>query len=79
MYKVIVSDEIPHLVLSDFGSALVTSFKLVYIDEFTDMGGNAALRAPEISRTKLVSGVVLDYGKADLWAAGTIAYEMFGW
>ncbi|CAD5215299.1 unnamed protein product [Bursaphelenchus xylophilus] len=71
-------DEIPHLVLSDFGSALVSGFKQTYIDEFTDLGGNIALRAPEISRANLSPGKVLDYSKADLWSAGAIGYEMFG-
>ncbi|CAD5211034.1 unnamed protein product [Bursaphelenchus okinawaensis] len=71
-------EEIPHLVLSDFGSALVNGFKLTYVDEFTDMGGNLALRAPEISRKTLSTGQVLDYSKADLWSAGAIGYEMFG-
>ncbi|KAI6194406.1 Protein kinase domain-containing protein [Aphelenchoides besseyi] len=70
-------DEIPHLVLSDFGSAMSNSLTLRYENEFTNLGGNISLRAPEISRTKLMPGVVLDYSLADLWSCGTLGYEIF--
>jgi len=68
-------DDIPHLVLSDFGSAQTTSFILHYENEFTDLGGNLSLRAPEIRRAS--PGTTLNYHLADTWAAGTIAYEIF--
>lgn len=45
---------------------------------FDILGGNAALMAPEvISQTPGVFSVI-NYEKSDLWAAGTIAYEIFG-
>lgn len=68
-------DEIPHVVLADFGCALTSSFMLPYENEFTDLGGNLSLRAPEIRRA--TPGSVLDYHLADLWAAGTMSYEIF--
>ncbi|KAI6228155.1 Protein kinase domain-containing protein [Aphelenchoides besseyi] len=70
-------DEIPHLVLSDFGSAMSNSLTLRYENEFTNLGGNISLRAPEITRTKLMPGILLDYSLADLWSCGTLGYEIF--
>lgn len=67
--------DIPHLVLSDFGCAQTTSFILPYENEFTNLGGNLSLRSPEIRRAQ--PGAILDYGLADLWASGTLAYEIF--
>uniref|UniRef100_A0A7E4ZVL3 non-specific serine/threonine protein kinase n=1 Tax=Panagrellus redivivus TaxID=6233 RepID=A0A7E4ZVL3_PANRE len=70
--------EIPHLVLSDFGSALATgSWEVPYPDDSIDLGGNAALRAPEIRRAKAGPGVVLDFSMADTWSAATLGYEIF--
>ncbi|VDO94750.1 unnamed protein product [Soboliphyme baturini] len=70
--------EPPHLVLCDFGSCLsVGSFTVRCTSENVDLGGNVALRAPEIACAKLDGNSVLNYEKADLWASGTIAYEIF--
>ncbi|MFH4976470.1 hypothetical protein AB6A40_003179 [Gnathostoma spinigerum] len=71
-------DEVPHLVLSDFGCALSTGSWIVhYFDETVDIGGNVALRAPEIRCAKPGPLTYIDFGLADLWAAGTIGYEIF--
>jgi PTEN induced putative kinase 1 len=76
----IVSDEAPHLVVSDFGCCLASanhSFRLEYPHQDVDLGGNLAMRPPEIRCTSPGPGVKLDFSKADLWAAGTLGYEMF--
>ncbi|KAI1720270.1 protein kinase domain-containing protein [Ditylenchus destructor] len=71
-------DEVPHLVLSDFGSALSTgSWKVKYPNEHIDLGGNIATRAPEITRQIPAPNVVLDFSMADTWSCATIAYEIF--
>ncbi|EPB73395.1 hypothetical protein ANCCEY_07510 [Ancylostoma ceylanicum] len=42
-------EEVPHLVISDFGCALATGSWLVkYVDDTIDLGGNRRTRAPEI-------------------------------
>lgn len=72
---------VPLLVLSDFGCCLadrMNGFVVPYPTEDMDRGGNAALMAPEIITKQPGPFAVLDYTKADLWAAGTIAYEIFG-
>lgn len=66
--------EIPSVAIADFGSALTSSFQLFY-DEFADLGGNLALRAPEIRRAQ--PGTMLNFHLNDTWAAGTLAYEIF--
>ena len=44
------SDDVPHLVLGDFGCALANgSWRVEYPDDSVDLGGNLALRAPEVS------------------------------
>lgn len=43
-----------------------------------DRGGNQALMAPEIISKQPGKFSVLNYSKSDLWACGTIAYEIFG-
>uniref|UniRef100_A0A914RW63 non-specific serine/threonine protein kinase n=1 Tax=Parascaris equorum TaxID=6256 RepID=A0A914RW63_PAREQ len=46
-------EEVPHLVLSDFGCALATGTWMVsYPDDTVDLGGNLALRAPEESKLR---------------------------
>ncbi|XP_022219079.1 uncharacterized protein LOC111071853 [Drosophila obscura] len=74
-------DESPVLVLSDFGCCLadkVHGLRLPYVSHDVDKGGNAALMAPEIFNTMPGPFAVLNYGKADLWACGALAYEIFG-
>jgi PTEN induced putative kinase 1 len=51
---------------------------LPYTSYEIDKGGNTALMAPEIITQKPGTFSVLNYAKADLWAAGAIAYEIFG-
>ncbi|XP_032581531.1 uncharacterized protein LOC6612239 isoform X1 [Drosophila sechellia] len=74
-------DAAPVLVLSDFGCCLadkVHGLRLPYVSQDVDKGGNAALMAPEIFNTMPGPFAVLNYGKADLWACGALAYEIFG-
>ncbi|XP_017116243.1 uncharacterized protein LOC108138510 isoform X1 [Drosophila elegans] len=74
-------DTSPVLVLSDFGCCLadkVHGLRLPYVSHDVDKGGNAALMAPEIFNTMPGPFAVLNYGKADLWACGALAYEIFG-
>ncbi|XP_050398916.1 serine/threonine-protein kinase Pink1, mitochondrial [Patella vulgata] len=73
----------PALVISDFGCCLADEeygLKIPYITNEQSKGGNPSLMAPEIAcATPSRSGrAVLDYGKSDLWAVGTLAYEIFG-
>ncbi|KAM8720274.1 hypothetical protein ACLKA7_006335 [Drosophila subpalustris] len=75
------NDESPLLVLSDFGCCLadkVHGLRLPYAANDIDKGGNAALMAPEIFNTTPGPFAVLNYSKADLWACGALAYEIFG-
>ncbi|KAK6174106.1 hypothetical protein SNE40_017444 [Patella caerulea] len=73
---------IPALVISDFGCCLADKYglKIPYITNEQSKGGNPSLMAPEIAcATPSRSGrAVLDYEKSDLWAVGTLAYEIFG-
>lgn len=71
----------PSLVLSDFGCCIadkVNGLKIPYTSEEIDKGGNTALMAPEIINKQPGAFSVLNYTKADLWACGAIAYEIFG-
>uniref|UniRef100_A0A914LT09 non-specific serine/threonine protein kinase n=2 Tax=Meloidogyne TaxID=189290 RepID=A0A914LT09_MELIC len=73
-------DEVPHLVLSDFGSALSNGEWTLHSSsdgEFSDLGGNLALRAPEIRRIRPGLNSWVNYEMADTWAAGTLAFEIF--
>jgi len=56
----------------------VHGLRLPYVSHDVDKGGNAALMAPEIFNTMPGPFAVLNYGKADLWACGALAYEIFG-
>lgn len=71
-------DDVPHLVISDFGCALATgSWKVKYFDDSVDLGGNRKTRAPEVVLAKPGPDVIVDFRMADTWAAGTLAYEIF--
>ncbi|EYB90801.1 hypothetical protein Y032_0214g2339 [Ancylostoma ceylanicum] len=71
-------EEVPHLVISDFGCALATGSWLVkYVDDTIDLGGNRRTRAPEIVVAKPSPNCVLDFRMADTWAAGALGYEIF--
>ncbi|VDP09371.1 unnamed protein product [Heligmosomoides polygyrus] len=75
--KLMVND-VPHLVISDFGCALATgSWKVKYFDDSVDLGGNRKTRAPEVVLAKPGPDVIVDFRMADTWAAGTLAYEIF--
>ena len=71
----------PHLVITDFGCCLADSeigLKLPYNSCEIDRGGNMALMAPEVLNAEPGVWSKIDYSKADVWAAGAIAYELFG-
>ena len=75
-------DSLPLLVLSDFGCCLAdkkNGLKLPYTSYEIDKGGNQALMAPEIITQEPSLFSVLNYTKSDLWACGSIAYEIFGY
>lgn len=74
-------ETVPVLVITDFGCCLAdhaNGLQLPYNSDQIDKGGNAALMAPEIVTQTPGTFSVLNYSKADLWAVGTIAYEIFG-
>ncbi|KGL78228.1 hypothetical protein N309_13728, partial [Tinamus guttatus] len=71
----------PWLVITDFGYCLAdesTGLRLPFTSNSVDIGGNGALMAPEVITASSGPGMVIDYSKADAWAVGTIAYEIFG-
>ncbi|XP_031569010.1 serine/threonine-protein kinase PINK1, mitochondrial-like isoform X2 [Actinia tenebrosa] len=71
----------PRLLICDFDCCLAEKrlgMKLPFVTQETDRGGNLALMAPEVVTAQPGNGVVIDYSKADAWAAGAIAYELFG-
>jgi serine/threonine protein kinase len=70
-------EEVPHLVLSDFGSALATGNWLVEHRNGADLGGNLALMAPEVRRSRPGPNSIVDFEMADTWSAGTLAFEIF--
>ncbi|XP_012258012.2 serine/threonine-protein kinase Pink1, mitochondrial [Athalia rosae] len=74
-------DNCPSLVITDFGCCLADKthgLYLPYNSHDIDKGGNTALMAPEIVNADPGPFASLNYTKADLWAAGAIAYEIFG-
>lgn len=76
------SDSLPLLVLSDFGCCIADKnhgLRIPYQSNEIDKGGNIQLMAPEIVLKQPSLFAILDYTKSDLWAAGTIAYEIFGY
>lgn len=71
----------PVLVLSDFGCCIADrqhGLQIPFTSGEIDKGGNTALMAPEIILKQPGVLAKLDYSKADLWACGAIAYEIFG-
>lgn len=77
-----ISDSLPILVLSDFGCCLADKkigLLLPYTSYEIDKGGNVNLMAPEIVTKTPSMFSKLNYTKADLWACGAIAYEIFGY
>lgn len=77
-----LSSPCPELVVSDFGHCLVGDaqtwgLRLPYVSSCMDKGGNGKLMAPEISSADPGISSHLDFRCSDLWAAGTLAYEIF--
>ncbi|XP_029178837.1 serine/threonine-protein kinase PINK1, mitochondrial [Nylanderia fulva] len=75
------SDNCPSLVVTDFGCCLANKNHGLYLPYNTydiDKGGNVALMAPEVITAEPGPFTSINYTKADLWTAGTIAYEIFG-
>lgn len=76
-----VSDNCPSLVITDFGCCLADKHHGLYLpynSHDVDKGGNTALMAPEVVSVEPGPFTSINYTKADLWTAGTIAYEIFG-
>lgn len=71
-------NDVPHLVLSDFGLSHSTgSWKLKYRYGMTKCG-NIALQPPEISLADPGEHYeILNYEKSDVWSAGAVGYEIF--
>lgn len=75
------SDNCPSLVVTDFGCCLADKNHGLYLPFNThdiNKGGNVALMAPEVITAEPGPFTSINYTKADLWTAGTIAYEIFG-
>jgi PTEN induced putative kinase 1 len=75
------SSGMPHVALIDFGCCLSSGpfgLRLHYSSDHVSKGGNAALMAPEISSAQPSLSTFLDFSRSDAWAAGAIAYEVFG-
>ena len=73
--------EFPKLVITDFGCCLAderNGLCLPYNSEYIMKGGNVLLMAPEVSSASPGTFAYIDYSKADVFAAGAIAYEIFG-
>lgn len=70
-------ESLPWVVISDFGLCS-TSLQVPFQTDEVCRGGNRALMAPELVTAKPSPYAVLDYSKSDLWALGTMAYEIFG-
>ncbi|XP_074111358.1 PTEN-induced putative kinase 1 [Cotesia typhae] len=75
------TDNCPSLVITDFGSCLADKRHGLYLpfnSHDVDKGGNIALMAPEVVTAEPGPFTSINYTKADLWTAGTIAYDIFG-
>ncbi|XP_014780946.1 serine/threonine-protein kinase Pink1, mitochondrial [Octopus bimaculoides] len=70
------SDACPHLVISDFGCCFAGKSSGMMVPYDCAKDGNAAFQAPEVSHAK--SHELIDCSKVDLWAAGILAFEIFG-
>ncbi|XP_061040798.1 serine/threonine-protein kinase PINK1, mitochondrial isoform X2 [Eubalaena glacialis] len=75
------ADGCPWLVITDFGCCLAderVGLRLPFTSWYVDRGGNGCLMAPEVSTACPGPRAVIDYSKADAWAVGALAYEIFG-
>ncbi|XP_022177078.1 serine/threonine-protein kinase PINK1, mitochondrial [Myzus persicae] len=73
-------DVCPALAITDFGCCLAdkdNGLYLPYKTADTDRGGNIALMAPEVVTARPGTFGRIDYSKADVWAVGAMAYEIF--
>ena len=71
----------PHLVLTDFGCSLAdphNKLRLPFTSPDTYRGGNMALMAPEVASARPGTFTTINYDKADLWTAATLAYQIYG-
>lgn len=71
----------PLLVITDFGCCLADEkigLSLPFTSEEVDRGGNCSLMAPEILTAVPGHFSVIDYSRSDLWAVGSLIYEIFG-
>lgn len=77
-----LNDEVcPSLSVTDFGCCLadqVHGLSQHYTTSDTDKGGNAALMAPEVACAEPGPFTYINYNKADVWAVGTLSYQLFG-
>lgn len=74
------NDVCPALAITDFGCCLAdknNGLNLPYKTADTDRGGNIALMAPEVVTARPGTFGHIDYSKADVWAVGAMAYEIF--
>lgn len=72
----------PHVVITDFGHCHASKknpLQLPYRTEDMEIGGNAALQAPELVTATPGTFKWLSYEHSDTWAVGAIAYEVFGY
>lgn len=73
--------QFPQLVITDFGCCLADTkngLRLPYHTLDTDKGGNTTLMAPEVLMAKPGPFSWINYERADLWTAATLAYQIFG-
>ncbi|XP_059093960.1 serine/threonine-protein kinase Pink1, mitochondrial-like [Tigriopus californicus] len=73
--------DFPRVVITDFGCCLADrnhGLKMPYSSFETNRGGNMALMAPEVITAQPGPFTSINYDKADVWACGAIAYEIFG-
>ncbi|XP_064461289.1 serine/threonine-protein kinase Pink1, mitochondrial-like [Ornithodoros turicata] len=71
----------PQLALADFGCCLADNpfgLRVPFVTADVCRDGNPALMAPEVSSAVPGMFSVLDYSRADLWAVGTLVYELYG-
>ncbi|CCD68737.1 Serine/threonine-protein kinase pink-1, mitochondrial [Caenorhabditis elegans] len=70
-------DEIPQLVVADFGCALACdNWQVDYESDEVSLGGNAKTKAPEIATAVPGKNVKVNFEMADTWAAGGLSYEV---
>lgn len=73
--------ESPAVVITDFGCCLSNAkndLRLPFPSRDVDLGGNAALMAPEVYSATPGLFTFINFSKADVWAVGAVAFEIFG-